>query len=229
MRAPNPSWRGKAVLEAFRSDDPLPHWAELPEAEFYTFLVTPEDERDETMSQVFSLYSSDFCREAMSAWILSNATDEQFELHLRIPKTVAMLYRRLFFDPTIFQNRLQLLEWANAYKGTSVGEFAMKRATLDGVTMMIWLYTGHDPEFDPIDAQRKIAADSFYSGRAYRLYGGSSKEAKAAHDYFKTALEAARAITSGKSREGVQGMLIKLLHRDNTQQATTLEKSEFLH
>jgi len=228
MRGRDPAWRAHAVINAYKRNEPLPDWSGELEVALHRLLAGRAVAADETLQDAWESFNSDFSRDTMYMWLLSRTTDEQIHKYLGVSPEFVDAYRRLFFDEGVFKNRLQLMEWISSYESRAVGAMGMKQAFMHGITWLMWFYFGDYGDVDPSDIQRYIAAEAFYRGKSNKFYGVTAAEAKETHKYFKTALDAARALSTGKSKEGVHGLLIRLLHKDGTDQVPAKEKAQYL-
>jgi hypothetical protein len=187
---------------------------------------------DPTVGYAFEIYSNEFQREAMQAWLLARADYTQIQQHLRVPPDVSDAYRYLFFDVGLFRDELDLLSWVHEYEqnqqGTPQGAQLLKLAVTGGVDALAWLFGRGEFAVDPDKVTNQVMTDSFFRGQSNRGHGVSSKEAAAAHRFYQTAFRVAQPLANKGDANALNGIRIKLLHRDLTAPVDSVPPEDLL-
>lgn len=213
MRRRNPDYRARAVL---RAPEPPEH---ALEAAFWRVAHKLQD-LDAHVQWAWEIYEEVHEREVMQAFLLSGATDADVQQVLRVPANVTQAYRHLFFDVGAFRDELHLLSWVRKYeedkRGTQQGALLLKKAMMEGVNGLKWIYARSSVTIDAADIQRQVMTDAYFRGQAHRMYAVGTDEAKAAKGFMDMALKVANTLTKKPDVTGINALLIRLRHREMT-------------
>lgn len=167
----------------------------------------------------YEIYDNVFEREIMQAWVLSGA-DDALVLHiLNIPTEVTQAYRHLFFDVTVFRDRLDILSWVRTYpktpSATQDGGAILQTAVMRGPKALAWIYGRGEVEVDPVDVMRHAMSDAYFRGLSNRDHRLSSKEAAVTHALMNSAVKIAAALDKKKPSDA-NALALKLKYRELT-------------
>lgn len=161
-RALDPEHRIKALLHRVKVDpkasDPDPIVDQVLRALRGDVRITDH------LSEAFRIWLDDFKRGRLSAWIFAGADDTVVEMSLGITRPVTELYRRFFFDNSVFVDRLDREKFAhNALQNVEAGDDLwynqlLVQAHRHGVNVLVSLYTD---KFSPDAAITRVARDLF--------------------------------------------------------------------
>jgi hypothetical protein len=187
---------------------------------------------DPTVTYALEIYSDEFQREVLQAWLLARADNAQIQTHLRVPPEVTDAYRPLFFDVERFRDELDLLSWVNDYEqkqqGTPYGVQLLKTAITGGADALSWLFGRGAFVVKPEKVSQQVMTDAFFRGQANRGHSLSSKEAAAAHSFYLTAFKVAQPLIPKGDANAAPEFHFKLMQRDLTAPVDSLPPGDIL-
>lgn len=188
--------------------------------------VLHDGEADLEVARAHQIYTELQEREILQAWIVAGADDAVIERVLHVRPGVTRAYRHLFFDIGVFPDELALLPWISHYgersPETAYGAQLLKVAMLERVDGLLSIFERGAMSADPKKVLEQVMVDSYRRGRAHRLYGIGSAEAKAALASMATAAKIAVKVAENIDEPNLlTGLRIKLKYRDDT---TSIDK-----
>jgi hypothetical protein len=200
------------------------------DAAYCAFVATGSTE-DPEVAHACEIANNEYEAEILNAFMLANASDEQLELHLRIPRGVSVAYRRLFFDVSHFRDELDIYSWVRELEETrAVSKHAvtlLKQAMQTGVDGLLWIYSRVKQPIDPTAVIQEVLVSAYMRAKQYKSADIKSAASREAHTHMNTAMKAASTLiqqaASTGNASGVSELLIKLGHRELT---TSIEESD---
>lgn len=213
VRLPDPSHRIKKLSRLLQKKIAVAE--NLSEVEQRFLDVATQGIKDPEIESAINLYESNFQKEIIQAWIMSEATDEQIFNAIRVKQPICSIYRYIFFDITVFEHSLQKMEWINNYEGTQKGKNMLLHAATNGPKGMAWMQGNEEVGVSAKSVLKSTMLDAHFRGKVGRNAPLNSKEAAISHNYMQTAIKAASMLTRDDA-EDMNALLIKLKHRDLT-------------
>jgi len=198
------------------------------ERNLYDLLVGEEE--DAIVSKALDINQHDYKREVMESFLLSGASEKEIEEVLGIIEDVTKAYRHLFFDDTVFEDRLDRIEYANAYTKSDYGAKMKKMAVDYGKDALKIRMSSATSYVSPHKVQNEIRAVAYMLAQRAKTNPVDSYVAREALHWAKLALKAAESVEE-EVTSGMEEMSIALDAKD---ESTNSEKSglspdEILH
>lgn len=183
-----------------------------------------------TLQRCHDIYSHEFKRETLEALFLVGTTPEEIHAILKVPTAVSELYLQLFFDPTVFEDELDVIDYAKTTPATTFGgELKQFAVDLGKECLKTRLARGKyvvDPEVI-LDSVRSTA---FMMTQVARINRADSSMSNAALRWAQVGL---RAIPddSGKDDSGVEKLQMALETFDDTtnEEKSGITRDKILH
>lgn len=211
VKRKNPDWRYRDLIT--NKERP----ANNPEQGLWDFLHSKTPITDDDLDWAHELHSVTGEKEAMQAWLMAGATNDEIEHWLRIPDTVTAVYRHLFFDINAFRDELAMRTWVKEYEAISKDGARMLREAIEfGTEKLAWLYGRGQAVIDPQRAQQQLMTDAYYRGRSHRGMSLTSPGITVAHAFMNTAIRTAQPLGTTEGEGIINKLLIQLRHRDDT-------------
>lgn len=216
----------KAVVAAKAPTDPL-------DLALYNHLTAGNVARSD-VGDAYDLYSDAEHRAAVEAFLLAGATPATIERVLSIPQTVTEMYRHIFFDQTVFRNKLEVLAYAADFDGSTYAREVLKAAVTVGLEYLLWVYGSPDVQVDARQVIRHTMAEAYYRGMAHRGNSLTSGVSKEAHRWWSTAVKNAELlerIDPRAEKQAFEEIRIQLEKCDDTYtaDAAPVDVTEILH
>lgn len=181
------AWRTKVSLSPLLQNDVY--------ATEYLKLLTndPTAPASETVQHAADLFSDERHRGILDAFLLAGATLKEAASALDVPEAVVDVYQYLFFDTTVFRNKLERMSYSSSYEGDPWASEYVRSGVVVGVSYLMWSFGGGN-DVSTRDAVRNAMTDAFFKSRAHRgntLTSGVSKEA---HKWLSTATKNAELL-----------------------------------
>jgi hypothetical protein len=118
MKKLSPDHRYRTVRAAVEGDAPVP--IKGPEKELYALLKGQK--AADTVAGAYDIHSYTFKRETLESLLLAGASPKEIEQTVGVSAAIVETYRTLFFDPSVFENALDRIEYAGTYTGNEYGK-----------------------------------------------------------------------------------------------------------
>lgn len=189
MRSPDPASRYRDVLQAVNAGiapaDPL--------ARELFDLLTGGQVRD-AVAEAYDLHQVEAHRSVLDAFLVASATPQLIETVLGVKAEVIGAYTYLFFDKSVFRNRLELLSYAASYPGESHAQELIRAAVNVGLEYLLWAYGRGDVQVDARTIIRHTMAEAYYRGMAHRGNALTSGITRESHKWWATAVKNAELL-----------------------------------
>lgn len=163
------------------------------------------------VSRTHDIYSREFKREEMESCLLAGLSPAEIETILEIPASVTEAYTHLFFDMSVFEDKLDRIDYAYSYQGEYGRELKTLAVDLGKESMMIRASRGSH-SIDPKEAQDSVRSTAYMMAQVAKMNAVTSEESKAALRWAQLCLRAAGELpeeetgTSEKIRLAVEGL-----------------------
>jgi hypothetical protein len=189
-------------------------------------LMCGETTENQTVEWAYDIYKEIREREVLQACLIARATEAEISNLLRVPPEVTRAFRHLFFDIEAFRDELHLLSWIDDYvlgrEGTTYGAQLLRTAITAGFDGLRWIFGRGQVLIEPQDVLHRVMTDAYFRGALNRGQSISSDEAKAALTLLKTATGVAISLNKKGSAKGLNDVIFKLMHRDDTTPVTDI-------
>lgn len=171
-----------------------------------------EDAPTEVM-YALDIYLDRYQKEVLEAFMVARASDVEIKDILEIPEEVCDVYRRLFFDETVFRNRLDLISYVASYDGNDAG-FGKALKTVAVKIGLEPLKASFKPGYfvNPMTAVQESMTQSYLLSKAAMDHPIDSPKAREARQWAAMMISNinATANAAGLSDGGNRNLLIKL-------------------
>lgn len=203
------------------------------EAKLYVFLSRQDRTRNE-VTDAYDIFEEAEHRSAMEAFLLAGATSDLIFRVLRIPTAVTQAYQALFFDQTVFRNKLEILAYAADFDGSNHAREVLRAAVTVGLDYLLWVYGSAEVQVDARQVIRQTMAEAYYRGMAHRGNSLTSTVTKEAHRWWSTAVKNAELlerIDPRAEKQAFEEIRIQLEKVDDTYAAdeAPVDVTEILH
>lgn len=193
-------------------------------------LMCGETTTMQSVEWAFDIYKEQREREILQACLVARASEVEISNVLRVPPEVTRAFRHLFFDIEAFRDELHLLTWIDDYaigrEGTAYGAQLLRTAVTAGFDGLRWMFGRGKTTIDAQDVLQRVMTDAYFRGAINNGQGVDSGQAKAAHSLLKTAAGIAANLSRRAPAKGVNDVLFKLLHRDDTTPITDVRPED---
>lgn len=132
-----------------------------------------------------SIYEDPYKSEVIEAFLLAEATPEQIERVVRVPKAVTDAYKHLFFNRAGFQDELDVEAYVQNYddstKELKWGKELKQAALVLGVEYLVYRFSRKPEDLDLASALKNMIASAYsltYAAKLNPLNSNSTKEAR---------------------------------------------------
>jgi len=188
------------------------------ELEKETFNVLKGLPASKTASRAFDIFSKEFKKEVLEAFLLVDISSEEIEETLGVPEDVVDFYRKIFFDVGVFEDLLDKIDYSRTYDKSIFGSELKKFAVDMGKESLKIRFSHGEQSVDPVKVQEGIRATAFMVGQMVKVNPVDSKMARAALKWAQLALRATEE--SSENRTGVvEKIMLELESEDDTTNA----------
>lgn len=213
-------WKPSHRLDAVKAAvDAQERPAEKLETELYNLLQG--NQASIAVARAHDIYAHTYKREVMESFLLAGVSAEEIENILGIPAEVIVAYQHLFFDPSVFEDELDRIEYAHSYNRNAYGA-ALKRFAVDlgKESLKIRLSRG-SYTVSSATVQAEIRAIAYMIAQRAKTCSLTSDEAKEALRWAQIALKASSE-EDERDTASIEEIRMALEARDET---TNAEKS----
>lgn len=226
----NPAYLYAAAEDAVDAKTPP---TEPKQLALYTYLTTKQSGRSD-MGDAYDLFMAPDHRAALEAFILTGASPALIERVLQIPTSVTETYKAYFFDSTVFRNKLEVMEYAAQFDGSSHAREVLRAAVTVGLEYLLWVYGSPEVQVDARQVIRHTMAEAYYRGMAHRGNSLTSGVTKEAHRWWATAVKNAELlerIDPRAEKQAFEEIRIQLEKADDTYTVDTapVDVADILH
>lgn len=225
-----PDHRRCAVVEAVESKKKPTDLAGA-ERDFYALLSGKDTSKvSDSVRRAHEIFSREFKRETLEALLLVGAGAAEVDHVLRVPEDVTEVYRKLFFDTTVFEDELDIIDYAKSISAkTFGGELKQFAVDLGKECLKIRLSRG-TYAVDTGTVIDGVRSTAYMMTQLVKINQADSSLANAALKWAQVSL---RAVPDEEKSEqaGVEKLQLALETRDETtdEERSGIPKEKILH
>lgn len=193
-------------------------------------LVSGKDCKHLETAKAYAIHTREFKREALEALLLAGIDAETIEQVVRVPVPVTEIYMEYFFDVAVFEDDLDIIDYAHGYDKSEYGkDLKCLAADLGSETIKIKLSRG-SYTVNPLKVKEEIRNTAFLLAQHAKVNPMKSDVSRAAHKWATLAVRAADEDTSRDERD-IDKILIELDTQDETtdEEKSGIVKEDILH
>lgn len=228
MRYP-PDHRFSAVQKSLEDNNP-PSSSDVRELELYNLFKEVVPAGDTPVSKALDINQKNYKREVMESFLLAGATSKEIEDAIGVMSEVTEAYTHLFFDTSVFEDRLDKIEYANTYNRSEYGSQLKKVAVDFGKDALRIRMTAATSYVSPRTVQNEIRAVAYMLAQRAKTNPVDSDVAREARNWAVLALRAAESVEE-EVTSGIEELSIALDARDEATNEDTsgIPAEEILH
>jgi len=210
-------WKPSHRLDAVRAAvDAQERPAEKLETELYNLLQG--NQASVAVTRAHNIHAHTYKREVMESFLLVSVPAEEIENILGIPAEVTAAYQHLFFDPDVFEDELDRIEYAYSYTRNDYGAELKKFAVNLGRESLKIRLSRSSYTVSSATVQGEIRATAYMIAQRAKTCSPTSDEAKEALRWAQVALKASSE-EEERDAAGVEEISMVLEARDETTNA----------
>lgn len=184
----------------------------------------------EAVERAYDVYKQSYKREVMEAFLLVNASADEVEVALKVPPIVTETYAHLFFDPEVFEDELDKLNYAHTYGRDEFGSQLKKFAVDLGKESLLVRMSRGSYVVGATNVQESIRSTAFLMAQLAKVNPAKSDTAKEALRWAQLALKAASEDET-QDQGNVDRVLMELEAKDETTDAADsgIDAKDILH
>jgi hypothetical protein len=156
-------------------------------------VITKQPNPDAVAAYAYDLYQDQQHRTILDAFILAEVPPQTTSRVLVIPSDVLQFYTEMFFDISVFRNRLEKISYASNYDGDAWGAELLRTGVMVGAEYLVWTYGGQET-LDTRAVVRHTMIDAFFRGMSHKGNSLTSGVAKEAQKWWATAIKNAEIL-----------------------------------
>lgn len=199
------------------------------EEELFNLLCKKTAEPD--VVSAHDIYASAYKREVMESFLLVGATATEVEDILKVPENITETYAHLFFDPDVFENELDRIDYAYSYNADAYGRnLKMFAVDLGKEALKIKMSRG-TYSVNSTDVQNGIRSTAYLMGQMVRVNPMDSRIARESLRWAQLGLRAATEEDVDRATGGIDKVTFALDAKDETTNAedSGIDHDEILH
>lgn len=102
----SPAWRASEVFDYYFSSSGSKEWDCTYQNQLNTYLVNPSKLKNSYIDRAYTLYYLPFSRSALNALLMAGDSLYNIAKKIEEDETTVLLYSKLFFDTSVFANKL---------------------------------------------------------------------------------------------------------------------------
>jgi len=187
-------------------------------------------EAPEVVKRAHDIYTQEYKREVMESFLLVESTSAEVNAVLKVPEDVTDAYAYLFFDPVVFEDELDRLNYAHTYERTEFGTKLKKFATDMGKESLMVRMSRGSYAVPASCVQDSIRSTAFLMAQLAKVNPARSATAKEALRWAQLALKAATEDDT-QDQGNVDRVVMELETTDETTDATSsgIAEEDILH
>lgn len=171
-RIESPSWRGVKVLEHYNKTGSSTEWGCSYMNSFNRYLAGID--RDSYEGRAYSLYYIPAARSSINALLFSNAPLHRIANDIEEEELTVLAYSKLFFDTSVFPNKLVKLAFVRQMPSSNPQEDFEKNLMISAIQLgseyISWkLGLSENNGLDPGRVYSSIMADSFWKFKEMKI------------------------------------------------------------
>ena len=145
---------------------------------------------DADVSRAHDINSHEFKREEIESCLLAGLTPAEITKILEVPPSVTEVYMHYFFDVTVFEDKLDRIDYAYSYKGDHGRELKKFAVDLGKECLKLRVSRGAH-SIDPKEAQDAVRSTAYMMAQVAKINAITSEQSKAALRWAQLCLRAA--------------------------------------
>ena len=181
------------------------------------------DVEDKVLDEAYLLYYLPQSRAILSSLLLAGADITSIASYISTDEEVILAYSKLFFDTSVFPNRLVIKDYVDSLPETnSVSKHykALMRAAISlGSRYIAWkMSLPIDSELDLNDINKNLLEDSYWRSREHKPFGVDDPRSKESKSWIPQVLRTVDAITGSRAggELSIETLRLKLVKTDST-------------
>lgn len=226
----SPAWRSMEVFEFFNKSKSSKDWGCPYKNQLNEFLMSPSKLNNTSISRAYSLFYIPFSRSALNAVLLASDNLPNIASRIEEEEDVVLIYSKLFFDTSVFANKLIKMSYVRQMPASNKQEefdkALMTSAIQLGANYVYWkLGLADGYEVSPDRVVLNLMADSYWKFNEMKIKNNFdiTKESRSWIPAALSAASMAAKNTKASSSES-ENVKIKLLSV-----AKTIPASEILN
>ncbi len=216
----SPSWRLDECLSFEGSSEDLvcPYTSKL-----YSYLKEDNGQGNTDIEEAYLLYYLPQSRAILSSLLLAGCDTVTISNYIQAKEEVVVAYSKLFFDISVFPNKLVIKDYVDSLPESSVAAKNYKsllRAALSlGSRYIAWkMSLSLDTELDINVVNTSILEDSYWRAREHKPFSIDDPRAKESKSWTPQVLRAIDAISGSRAEAelSVETLRLKLVKTDAT-------------
>lgn len=216
----SPSWRLDKCLES--KDDVI--LGECPYIDRLLASLSGGDSlEDKDLDEAYLLYYLPQSRAIMSSLLLAGADITTISGYIDASEEVVLIYAKLFFDTSVFPNKLIVKDYVDSLPDTNPANKhykALMRAAISlGSRYIAWkMSLPIHAELNVDDVNRNLLEDSYWRSREHKPFGLDDARAKESKSWIPQVLRTMDSIAGSRtsSELSIETLRLKLVKTDST-------------
>jgi hypothetical protein len=183
------------------------------------------------VTRAYDIFSHTYKKEVMESFLLVDATTSEIQDILKVPESVTEVYKHLFFDPEVFEDELDRINYAHTYPGDEYGQKLKRFAVNLGKESLKIKMSRGAYAVNAVEVQDGIRSTAYLMGQLVRANPLDSKIARESLRWAQLGLKAAVEDETDKDAGGIDKVKFALESRDETTDAekSGIEQEDILH
>jgi hypothetical protein len=197
----------------------------------YTHLQGTSSTECDSVAEAYLLYYLPQSRAILSSLLLSGCDTVTISDYIQSKEDVVIAYSKLFFDVSVFPNKLVIKDYVDSLpevSSTAKNYKALLRAALSlGSRYIAWkMSLTISTELDVNDINSNILEDSYWRAREHKPFNIDDPRAKESKSWAPQVLRAVGSITGSRSEAelSVETLRLRLIKTDSTISKAALQE-----
>ena len=213
----SPSWRLDLCLSEASEEIACPYVQDL-----MTFLNNPSEAKAE-VAQAYTLYYLPQARSILTSLIVSGSDSVSIANYIESSEEVVLYFSKLFFDMSVFTNRLIIKEYIDSLPEGGAAhknhKSLLRAAYTLGPRYVAWkMSLAIEDELDCNDINKNLLEDSYWRSREHKPFSIDDPRAKESKSWVPQVLRTVDSISASKVTGEVtlDTLRLKLVKTDST-------------
>ena len=179
--------------------DPSTIFGDPAQAHYALYLLNRYNEVSDGVYDACMLDGLPYARMVLKAFLFAKAPIAAIVAATEVTEEAILAYSRLFFDESVFRNRLVKMAYLRSYAPTSKNEEETKALLLWGLQLgweyLEWKVTGGQTSIGTIEIMRRLMTDAMWRSREHTFNSITDARSKEARAWMPIALKLADSIS----------------------------------
>lgn len=180
--------------ETYETDDPV--------EEAVVRLLLGDMNVPEEVLRAYGIFWDKYKREVVEAFILAEAKPKDIHAIFRIKEEIVEIYQQIFFDTSVFYDRLDAESYARNYSEDSFGHDLKVSAIEDGLEYLKARFGRGHYNVSPVKAVRELISQSYVNSKIGTKVPLESPKAKEARMWASTMTKSIESLSGAEEIEG---------------------------